>query len=586
MRGKQQILPDNFTLPFVLKACVNVLDFVLGVQVHGIVLKIGLEKDVFVKTGLVSLYGKCGELRDAEKVFDDIPQRNVVSWTAIISGYIRSGKFKEGIDVFKKAIVSGELRPDSYTLVRVLSACSKSGDLSAGEWIHQYLVYVGLGKNVFVSTSLVNMYAKFGDMEKARSVFDEMPEKDIVPWSAMIQGYAANGHPKEALEMFYCMQRENLGIDRYTIVGVLSACASLGALDVGEWAVGLMDRSEFLSNPVMGTALINMYSKCGNMISAWEIFKGMKVKDIVLWNTVISSLAMNGHVNVVFACFGEIEKCGIQPNENTFIGLLCGCTHAGLVEDGRRFFHSMRRVYSLEPTIEHYGCMTDLLGRAGLLEEAHSLIKDMPMQPNSVVWGALLGGCRLCHDTDLAEYVLKKLIELEPWNSGHYVLLSNIYSTNRKFDDSENIRSIMNEKGMKKIPAYSWIELDGVVHEFLVGDTSHPMSDKIYAKLGELANKLREAGYAPTTEFVLFDVEEEEKEHVLGYHSEKLALAFGLITSKPNEVIRITKNLRVCGDCHAAFKLVSKMTGKDIIVRDNNRFHLFSDGSCSCRDYW
>nr|GME02137.1 putative pentatricopeptide repeat-containing protein At3g08820 [Ipomoea batatas] len=322
------------------------------------------------------------------------------------------------------------------------------------------------------------------------------------------------------------------------------------------------------------------------MVLAWEVFKEMKVKDRVVWNSVMSGLAMHGHVRSAFACFGQLEKHGINPDGNTFMALLCACTHAGLVNDGRQYFDSMTRLYFLNLDIQHYGCMVDLLGRAGRLEEAHSLIKGMAMEPNAIIWGALLGGCRLHRDTKLAEHVLKQLIELEPWNSGNYVLLSNIYSADHKWDDSEKIRSAMNERKIQKIPAYSWIEVDGKVHEFLVGDKYHPMSDKIHAKLSELNKKLREAGYVPKTEYVLFDIEEEEKEHFVGCHSEKLAVAFGLISTKPNDVIRVIKNLRICGDCHTAIKLISKIMCREIIVRDTNRFHCFIDGSCSCRDYW
>lgn len=582
---KDGFLPNNFTFPFVLKACSRLLDYQLGVRIHALVVKGGFDEDVYVNTGLVCLYARCGYLGDAHKVFDDITDKNVVSWTAIISGYIEIGRFREAVEMFRRLLEVG-LRPDGFTIVRVLSACTQLSDLEMGEWVHGCVKEIGLERNVFVGTSLVDMYAKCGSMERARTVFDEMPEKDIVSWSAMIQGYAANGLPKEALDLFNVMQRENLRPDCYTIVGVLSACASLGALELGEWASSLMDKNEFLSNPVLATALIDMYAKCGKMELAWNVFKGMKVKDRVVWNAVISGLAMSGHVKPAFSLFAQVEKIGIQPDGNTFIALLCGCTHAGLVDEGRKYFYSMTSVYSLTPTIVHYGCIVDLLGRAGLLEEAHELIKKMPIEANAIVWGALLGGCRLHRDTQLAEQVLKKLIELEPWNSGNYVLLSNIFSANRKWEDAVNIRSIMKARGVQKTPGYSWIEVDGVVHEFLVGDNSHPLSDKIYAKLGEIAEQVKAAGHIPTTEFVLFDIEEEEKEHFLECHSEKLAIAFGLISTKPGEVIRVVKNLRVCGDCHMAIKLISKVTGREIIVRDTNRFHSFVDGSCSCNDYW
>ncbi|KAG8367324.1 hypothetical protein BUALT_Bualt16G0060400 [Buddleja alternifolia] len=540
---KEGFLPNNFTFPFVLKSCARNMDFGLGVSVHSLVVKVGFDCDVFVKTGLVGFYAKLENLEDAHKAFDDIPEKNVVSWTSIMSGYIGVGKFKQAIDLFRKSLEMG-LRPDSYTLVRVLSACSRLGDLGSGEWIHKYVVDIGMGRNVFVNTALVDMYAKCASMEKARAVFEEMLERDIVTWGTMIQGYASNGLPKEALEMFNGMQKQNLKPDCYVMVGVLSACARLGALELGEWASSMMDMNEFTSNPVMGTALVDMYAKCGKMDVAWEVFKVMKVKDLIIFNAVICGLAMTGHVKAAFSCFGLVEKCGLKPDDNTFLGLLCGCTHAGLVDDGRCYFYGMSLFYSLAPTIEHYGSLVDLLARAGLLDEAHEIILSMPMKANSIVWGALLGGCRLHKDTQLAEHVLKQLIELEPWNSGNYVLLSNIYSANQKWDESENIRSIMNEKGITKVRGYSWIEIDGVVHEFLVGDTYHPMSDKIYAKLVDVAKELRAEGYVPTTEFVLFDIEEEEKEHFLGCHSEKLALAFGLISTKENAVIRIVKNLR------------------------------------------
>ncbi|XP_011084297.1 putative pentatricopeptide repeat-containing protein At3g08820 [Sesamum indicum] len=582
---KEGFLPNNFTFPFVLKSCSRNLDFGLGAKVHSLVVKVGYDGDVFVKTGLVGFYSKLERLEDAQKLFDDIPEKNVVSWTAIMGGYVGAGRFREVVDLFRKSLAMG-LRPDSYTLVRVLSACSQLGDLGAGQWIHKYVLDIGMGSNVFVNTSLVDMYAKCGNMEKARAVFNEMLERDIVTWGAIIQGYAANGLPKEALEMFHRMQKENLKPDCYVMVGVLSACARLGALELGERASSMMDRSEFLSNPVMGTALVDMYAKCGKMAVAWEVFKRMKVKDLIIFNAVISGLAMTGHVKAAFCCFGLLEKCGLKPDGNTFLGLLCACSHAGLVDDGRRYFYAMSCLYSLTPTIEHYGSMVDLLARAGLLDEAHRMVWNMPMKANAIVWGALLGGCRLHKNTQLAEHVLKQLIKLEPWNSGNYVLLSNIYSANQKWDESENVRSIMKESGIQKVRGYSWIEINGIVHEFLVGDTYHPMSDKIYAKLMELAKELRAAGYVPTTEFVLFDIEEEEKEHFLGCHSEKLALAFGLICTNTDAVIRIVKNLRVCGDCHTAIKLISKITGREIIVRDTNRFHHFVDGSCSCRDYW
>ncbi|XP_065855390.1 putative pentatricopeptide repeat-containing protein At3g08820 [Euphorbia lathyris] len=586
MRNKG-FLPTNFTFPFILKACARLSDFKLGTMMHNLAVKAGFDADLFVNTSLVTMYSKCGNIDDAFKLFGDIPGRDIVSWNAIISGYIGVGRCREAIDMFIRLLEMG-LRPNSYTFVQVLSACIQIGDVGSGELINRCIIKMGAETNLFVATSLVDLYAKCGYMEKASLVFDRMPEKDIVSWSIMIQGYASNGLPKEALDLFFKMLKEGFKPDHYSMVGFLCACTRLGALELGDWASNLINRDEFLANPVLGTALIDMYAKCGSMTKAWEVFRGVQQKDRdrVVWNAAISGLAMNGHVKAAFGLFGQMEKCGIQPDENTFVGLLCGCTHAGLVDEGRKYFNSMNSVYSFAPTIEHYGCMVDLLGRAGLLDEAHKLIKRMPMDANAIVWGALLGGCRLHRNTQLAEHAVKQLIALEPWNSGNYVLLSNIYSVGRKWDDASKIRSIMIEKRIQKVPACSWIEVDGIVHEFLVNDKSHPLSEKIYAKLGELGKAIKAAGYLPTTDNVLFDIEEEEKEHFLGFHSEKLAIAFGLISTAPGCIIRVVKNLRVCGDCHEAIKLISRITGRDIIVRDTNRFHYFSQGSCSCKDYW
>jgi pentatricopeptide repeat protein len=312
----------------------------------------------------------------------------------------------------------------------------------------------------------------------------------------------------------------------------------------------------------------------------------MRRKDVIVWNTMVLGLGMTGHGKTAFALVAQMEKSGVKLNDNTFIGILCSCAHTGLVQDGRRYFRNMIQLYHIIPRIEHYGCMVDMLSRAGLLQEAHQLINDMPMQANAVVWGALLGGCKIHRDTKLAECVLKQLILLEPRNSGNYVMLSNIYSKSNRWEDAAKLRLDMKAHGVEKVRAYSWVELSGKVHEFCVGDKSHPLMDQIYKKLDELDMEMKNMGYKPTTDVVMFDVEDEEKEQTLVHHSEKLAIAFCLLSTPPGEVIRVTKNLRVCTDCHTAIKLISRIADREIIIRDNNRFHCFRDGSCSCNDYW
>ncbi|XP_057549648.1 putative pentatricopeptide repeat-containing protein At3g08820 [Amaranthus tricolor] len=579
------LLPNNYTCPFILKACARISEYQLGLNIHNLVVKLGFEGNVYVNTSLLSMYANCGSIYDARKVFDSMPEKNVVSWTAIISGYLNDGQFYEAVSLFR-SLLENRLKPDGFTIVRIVCACANLGELEFGEWIHNYVSLNGMVKDNVLMTSLVDMYAKCGCMDKAHGVFNQILEKDVVSWSAMIQGYVANGYVNEALDMFFEMERENIKPDSTTLVGVLCACTRLGAMNLGERVISSLKREELMGNLVLGTSLIDMYAKCGNSISAWKVFKEIKHRDVAVWNAAISGLSINGHVKLAFGLFAQMEKLGFQPNSNTYLGLLCGCTHAGLVDEGWKFFNSINHVYSMSPTIEHYGCMVDLLSRSGLLNEAYHFIHSMPMEPNVIVWGALLSGCRLHRNTHLAEHVLEQLIQLQPWNSGNYVLLSNIYSANNKYFEAEKIRVRMNEQGIQKIPGYSWIEVGGTVHQFVAGDISHPLSVKIHAKLSELVTDVRAAGYVPATDFALFDIEVEEKEQLLQYHSEKLAIAFGLISTPSDHVIRVVKNLRVCGDCHTAIKIISRITGREIVVRDNNRFHNFLDGSCSCNDYW
>ncbi|KAL6597514.1 hypothetical protein ACP70R_046954 [Stipagrostis hirtigluma subsp. patula] len=578
--------PSHLTFPFAFKAASRLPDpLAAGVQLHARSLKLPSHSNPHVLTSLLNLYAKCGLLQDAQRVFDEMRHPSTVSWTALITAYMDAGRVQEAVAVARNAFASG-MRPDSFTAVRVLTACARVTDLVTGEAVWRVAEQEGIAGSVFVATAALDMYVKCGEMEKAREVFDKMREKDAVAWGAIVGGYAANGHPREALELFFAMQAEGVKPDCYTVVGALSACTRLGALDLGRRAVGMMHWDEFLDNPVLGTALIDMYAKCGSTGEAWTVFQQMRKRDIIVWNAMILGLGMTGHEKIAFALVGQMEKLGTTLNDNTFIGLLCSCTHTGLVQDGRRYFRNMTQLYHISPRIEHYGCMVDLLSRAGLLEEAHQLIEDMPMQPNAVVWGSLLGGCKIHRDADLAEHALKQLIRLEPWNSGNYVMLSNIYSNSGRWEDAAKLRLEMKAKGVEKVHAYSWVECNGKVHEFRVGDKSHPLSDQIYTKLDELGMEMKAMGYKPTTEVVMFDIEDEEKQHTLVHHSEKIAIAFSLLTTGTGETIRVTKNLRVCSDCHTAIKLISRITHREIIIRDNNRFHCFRDGHCSCNDYW
>nr|ADE77588.1 unknown [Picea sitchensis] len=312
----------------------------------------------------------------------------------------------------------------------------------------------------------------------------------------------------------------------------------------------------------------------------------MSNKNVVSWNAMIVGYGMHGHGEDALVLFTQMQQRGVKPNEITFISVLSACSHAGLVDEGWKCYNCMTLDYAITPTVEHYACMVDLLGRAGHLNEAWDFIEKMPIEPGASVWGAFLGSCRIHCNIELGERVAELLLNLDPDNAGYYVLLSNIYAAAGRWDDVAKVRKMMKEKDVKKSPGCSLIEVNNKLHSFVVGDISHPQTEAIYAMLETLARQMEAVGYVPCTDFVLHDVEEEIKENMLFAHSEKLAIAFGLISTRSGTSIRITKNLRVCGDCHSATKFISKIVKREIIMRDLNRFHHFKDGLCSCGDYW
>lgn len=339
-------------------------------------------------------------------------------------------------------------------------------------------------------------------------------------------------------------------------------------------------------NVYVGTSIVDMYCKCGRVEMARKAFDRMKEKNVLSWSAMVAGYGMHGRGQEALQVYSEMRKSRVTPNYITFVSVLAACSHAGLLKEGRHWFNAMKEEYNVDPGVEHYGCMVDLLGRAGCLDEAYGLITGMKIKPDFVVWGALLSACRIHKNVKLGEISAKKLFELDPKNCGYYVLLSNIYADAGRWKDVERMRILIKKRGILKPPGYSLVELKGKIHCFFVGDRKHPQHNEIYAYLEKLFLKMQEAGYVPDTGSVLHDVDEEEKGTVLRVHSEKLAVAFAIINTVPGTAIHVIKNLRVCGDCHSAFKLIAKLVDREIVVRDSHRFHHFKDGFCSCGDYW
>ncbi|KAK2989756.1 hypothetical protein RJ640_030249 [Escallonia rubra] len=578
------VRPDGFTFPCVLKACSRLRALEEGKQIHCQIVKSGFVSDGCVDNSLIHFYANCGEVGVARHVFDGMPQRGVVTWNSMVSGYAKSGCWEEVVELFH-SMLEMDVGFDEVTLISVLAACGRLAELELGEWIGKHIEANGLEGNTTLMTSLVDMYAKCGCVDTARRLFDQMARRDVVAWSAMISGYSQASRCKEALLLFHEMQKANVEPNEVTMVSALSSCAVLGALETGKWVHSYIKKNLKLT-ATLGTALVVFYAKCGSIDSAIEVFERMPQKNVLSWTVLIQGLASNGQGKKTLKLFKLMLKRNIEPNDVTFIGVLCACSHAGLVDEGRHFFVSMSRDFGIEPRIEHYGCMVDMLGRAGLIEEAYQFIKNMPVKPNAIIWRTMLASCRVHKNVEIGEKSLKHLVKLEPTHSGDYILLSNIYASVGRWEDALRVRSEMKERGIKKTPGCSLIELAGIIHEFFAKDNVHPQSEEIYTATENMMKQIKLAGYVPNTADARLEAEEDDKEASVSHHSEKLAIAFGLIRTPPGTTIRISKNLRICTDCHNAAKIISKVFKREIIIRDRNRFHHFKEGSCSCNEYW
>lgn len=778
---------NEFTFPSVLKACASTMDFIFGKQVHGIIVVTGFESDVFVANTLVLMYAKCGNILDSRRLFEDIPERNVVSWNALLSCYTQSDLFVKAMGLFQEMIADG-IRPDEYSLSTVLNAATGLGDIGKGKKIHGYLIKIGYEGDSFSSNALVDMYAKAGDLGDAITSFGSILEPDIVSWNALIAGCVSHEYYDGALEMLEKMERSGINPNLFTLSSALKACAVLGFQELGKQfhaklikletlkdpfvSVGLIDmyskcrlmkdaiivyhlmpeknlvatnalisglsqsgekrealtlfqkmhqqrmefnhatllavlssisdlettiickqvhalivksgyqadnfimnrlvdsygkcsqvydsarvfeecptvdlpsytsimttyaqsgRGEealklylkllemdmkpdsfvcssllnacanlsayeqgkqihvhvlkmgFMSDVFAGNSLVNMYAKCGSIEDANNAFSEVAERSVVSWSALIGGLAQHGQGKEAINLFNNMLKDGVAPNHVTLVSVLSACNHAGLVDEAQWYFETMAEQFGIKRTQEHYACMIDVLGRAGRLDEAMDLVNSMPFETSGAIWGALLGAARIHKNVELGQLAAEMLYALEPEKSGTHVLLANIYASAGLWENVVKVRRFMKDRKVKKEPGMSWMEVKDTIHTFIVGDRSHPRTEDVYLKLEELGHLMAKAGYVPMLDTDLHHVEKNEKKLLLSHHSEKLAVAFGLIATPPGAPIRVKKNLRICLDCHTAFKYISKIVAREIIIRDINRFHHFREGSCSCGDYW
>ncbi|XP_058183994.1 putative pentatricopeptide repeat-containing protein At1g68930 [Rhododendron vialii] len=612
--GRMNLSRVIFTTMLILssnEACIN-----FGRQVHGQIVKFGFLSSVFVGSPLIDMYSKAGLICSAKRVFDELVERNLVidntmimgllrcgmveeskqlfgcmperdsiSWTTMITGLSQNGVEREAVDMFRKMRSEG-LAIDQFTFGSILTACGILLALKEGKQIHAYVIRTNFMNNIFVGSALVDLYSKCRSIKYAEAVFKRMTCKNVVSWTAMVVGYGQNGYCEEAIQIFREMQRNGIEPDEFTLGSVVSSCANLASVEEGTQFHGRALVSGLILFVTVSNALLTLYGKCGSIKESHSLFHEMHCRDEVTWTALVSGYAQFGKAHETLDLFEKMLAHGLQPDQVTFLGVLSACSRAGLVKKGLKYFDLMVEEHGIRPIQGHYTCMIDLFGRSGRLEEAKSFVLNMPFSPDAIGWGTLLSSCRVHGDMEIGKWAAESLLELEPHNPASYVLLSSMYASKGKWDEVAKLRRGMRNLGIKKEPGCSWIRYKSRVHVFSANDRSSPYSSQIYAELANLYCKMIEEGYVPDMSSVLHDVEQSEKIKMLKHHSEKLAIAFGLIFIPLGLPIRVVKNLRVCGDCHNATKYISKITRREILVRDAVRYHLFKDGTCSCGDFW
>ncbi|VFQ83475.1 unnamed protein product [Cuscuta campestris] len=487
---------------------------------------------------MISCCAQDGDLDEARRLFNDSPVRDVFAWTSMVSGYVQNGRVEEAREIFDAMQVKNEV---SWNAMIAGYVHCKRMDLA------RELFEAMPCKNISSWNTMITGYAQNSDIVSARSLFECMPQHDCISWAAIIAGYVQCGQSEDALHMFVELTRDGERINRSSFTCAVSTCADIAVFELGKQVHGRLVKAGYESGCFVGNALLAMYCKCGSIDEALDVFKGIAEKDVVSWNTMIAGYARHGYGKKALDFFEEMKCCGINPDDVTMVGILAACSHTGLVERGMQYFYSMKVDYGIDANSKHYTCMIDLLGRAGRLAEAQNLIKSMPFEPDAATWGAILGASRMHGNMELGEKAAEKIFTLEPWNTGMYVLLSNLYAASGRWRDVSQMRLKLRDCGTRKVPGYSWVEVQNKIHIFSAGDSTHPDSERIYAFLEDLELQMKHEGYVVATKLVLHDVDEEEKAHMLKYHSEKLAVAFAILNVPSGRPIRVIKNLRVYG---------------------------------------
>ncbi|KAK4782293.1 hypothetical protein SAY86_016395 [Trapa natans] len=607
IRDDPFVHPNRITFLSILSSFSRLGALRLGKEINGHIIRSGIAADVSIVNALITMYSRCKQIRKAEVIFEKALCKDIVTWNSMLAAYEQNDMQEKCLDLFNRMQISG-LQPDGHSFTIACSAAlSESGNrrlsiLRAREFHGHALRRCSMEvmENIPVSNAILKMYSKCDCIDYASRVFASTRSRDSYSWNAIMDAYCRNNKCKDAFIVYIEMLELDLSIDHITYSTLLTSCGSSADLLLGKQLhsitlktvlgqeTGSVDENSILS---IANCLISMYAKCGSIGDACRVFARMDKKDVISWTAMITGYAEHGLVLESLKLFKKMKKTGVQPNEVTFLGLIMACSHGGLVEKGEHYFHSMTKDYGIRPSAEHYAIMLDLFGRAGWLNRAREFLASA-ISNNSLIssdelklWKVLLGSCILRKELDLGIESAGRVLMLAPDDESAHVQLSNLYAMSGFWEDAIKVRKIMQEKGLKKEVGCSWIDVNNKRHVFVAGDAYHVERRQIYKKLEELDMKVRDLGYRPTTDFVVHDMEEIEKEMVLRSHSERLAVAFGLLKRKYGP-IRVIKNLRVCRDCHDWMKFTSQVEKVEILLRDARRFHCFHDRKCSCGDFW
>ncbi|KAL3509089.1 hypothetical protein ACH5RR_028490 [Cinchona calisaya] len=610
------IWSDPQLFSHLLKSCIENQSFSLTKQLHSLILTAGCLKDKYVLNHLLNTYAKIGHLDIAVSLFDKMPKRNIMSFNILIGGFIQNGDLGSALKLFDEmgeknlatwnAMIVGSIQyefnedglslfsrmhklgflPDVFTLGSVLRGCAGLKDLNKGNQVHGYVVKSGFEWNSIVGSSLAHMYMRSGSLKEGEKVIRLMPVHSVAALNTLIAGRAQNGCLEGALDLYSMMKMAGFRPDKITFVSVISSCSELATLAQGQQIHADVIKVGALSVVPVVSSLVSLYSRSGCLVGAVKVFDEREGADVVLWSSIIAAYGVHGRGKEAIELFDRMEQEGLEPNDVTFLSLLYACSHCGLKDKGLELFKLMVEKHRLKPRLEHYTCVVDLLGRSGRLDEAEGYIRSMPVKADTVIWKTLLSACKIHKNADMAKRIGEEVLRIDPQDPSSYVLLANIQASARRWKDVSEVRKAMRDKNVKKEPGISWLELKNLVHQFIMGDKSHPQAEEIDNYLNELMEEIRIEGYVPDIGSVLHDMDVEEKEYNLVHHSEKLAIAFALMNTPEGFPIRVMKNLRVCSDCHVAIKFISKVKKREIIVRDASRFHHFKNGYCSCGDYW